>query len=166
MMLLGYCIWWLGILQIADILTWLLKKAVRKIKKEDTIWKRVRWGIAIAILALILALRNNMEIYTWLYYGGTGMSNYEKLEMAMVYLADIKFFRLFYSSYISLRHKAEKDMTDEEKIGFGLACAVGVVITLAIYTLMKCGIMFALLFVAALLLACVFATPIKLIIRK
>lgn len=166
MMLLGYCIWWLGILQAADFLTWVLKKAVRKIKKEDTVWKKVRWGIAVVILALILALRNNIEIYTWLYHGRTGMTNYEKLEMIIVCLADIKFFRLFYSSYVYLRHKAEKDMTDEEKINFGLACGVDVVITLAIYALMKCGIMFALLFVAALLLVSVFATPIKLIIKR
>lgn len=164
--LLRYGIWILGIMQIADILTWILKKTVTKIKKGDPVWKKVSWGITGILLISVLIIGKSTFAAVWLYYSEEGMTNYEKLEMVMIYLADIKYFRLLYNSYTYLRQKAGKDMTNEEKIGFGLACWAGVVITLAIYTLMKFGIMLALLFVGILLLVIIFAKPITFIIKK
>lgn len=159
MILLTYGIWWLGILQAADVLTWLLKKAVKKIKKEkikeitlkdekaeeektkedDTVWKITRWGIVAAITMLVLVLKDNMEFCRWLYDSGEGISNYDKLDIVVVFLANIKFWRLFNSGYASLRHKAGKDMTEDEKIEFIAYSVFGIVIVMAIYILIKIG---------------------------
>lgn len=164
--LFRYCIWLLGILQVADILTWGLKKAIKKRKKEAPFWRKVRWGIAAAMLVLVLALSQNPDVYAWLYFARKEMSNYEKLEMAMIYLANIKFWRLGYAMEVRLKSSQVNELSEEEKFNIGASCVVGGVMVGIIITLVKCGIMFALLFVAAMLLACIFAKPITLIIKK
>lgn len=199
MKILWYCVCALAIIQIADFTTWLLKKTVGKkrkgeakeeekldevketgkagetekvieLKKEDPFWKKVKWGIAAAVLVLVLALKQSESVCDWIAAHNLSNGSLGLFEAMIFYLGGLKFLR---SVVYDLRLYAWREIghlpTEKETFGLCAGLTVGGVILALISLCGWLGMEYFLLFFVALVVFALIAwitSPIVLKIIK
>lgn len=186
MELITYTVWFLAIMQIADILTWILRRIESLIKKKYNTqenecefeekkdsktqniqkidkWKIVRWSIIIIALIVILYIWNESILYSWWFDTTKGKTNGEWVFFCLGYFAIPEFLRTFGRLPLILQEANGTPITPEQKSKDQVETFLGSVFAMFLWTLLLSGGVFlAFLFIIVVLIVGIFAKPIIL----